>query len=75
MQIITEIYYKMKPLLQVFLTCDDIKERLKTTFFVVNAWAQWLCLNTCSLTLHLKISHVSRELSKPSVECVCGLRQ
>ena len=60
---------------QVFLTCDDIKNRPKTTFFVVNAGAQWLCLNTGSLTLHLSISHVSRESSKPSVECVCGSRQ
>ena len=60
---------------QVFLTCDDVKNRPKTTFFVGNAGAQWLCLNTGSLTLHLSISHVSRESSKPSVECACGSHQ
>ena len=36
MQTITEIHYKW----QVFLTCDDIKDRSKTTFSVVNAGAQ-----------------------------------
>ena len=60
---------------QVFLTCDDIKNRPKSTFFVVNAGAQWLCLNTSSLTLRLPITHVSKESSKPSVECVRGSRQ
>ena len=48
---------------QVFLTCDDVKNRPKTTFFVGNAGAQWLCLNTGSLTLHLRFSHVSKGLT------------
>ena len=43
--------------------------------FGVNAGAQWLCLNTGSLTLHLSISHVSRESSEPLLECVCGSDQ
>ena len=60
---------------QVFLICDDIKNRPKTTFFGVNAWAQWLSLNTGSLTLHLPNTHVSKESSKPSVESVFGSRQ
>ena len=47
--------------------------KIGTTYdqiFVVNAGTQWLCLNTGSLALHLSISHVSRESSKPSVEFV-----
>ena len=33
----------------------------------MNAGVQWLCLNTGSPTLHLSISYVSRESSRPSV--------